>query len=240
VEGYDEETLTDGAFDPGLTARRLFLMIFGAVAAVDGLYLHLWKYRLYARPESLREHKLHTAQGALFAPVVFFLFYEDFGGLALWTGVLFLAFEQLVEILDVLDERDSRASLGGLSSTEYALHAVAIMARTAAVALALAAKPLSAWSIDAPLMTGPGHEWASSVGLQMLVGNLLVVGLHLWLMRGKYQIAPPQLPVRTCCDICTAAHALAALRKITKVDAGGNYEEWSAWWEQYQKEHPVR
>ncbi len=182
-----------------MTAATVFLMIFGAVAAIDGLYLHLWKYRLYARPESRREHKLHTAQGALFVPVVFFLFYGDFGGLALWTGVLFLAAEQVVEILDVLDERDSRASLGGLSSTEYALHAVAITARTAAVALALAAKPLAAWSFDAPLVTGPGHEWASAVGLQMVVGNLLVVGLHVWLMRPRYrrQTAPAAAPV--CC-----------------------------------------
>ena len=66
-----------------MSAATVFLMIFGLVAAVDGLYLHLWKYRLYARPESRREHKLHTAQGALFVPVVFFLFYGDFGGAAL-------------------------------------------------------------------------------------------------------------------------------------------------------------
>ena len=182
-----------------MTAATVFLMIFGMVAAVDGLYLHLWKYRLYARPDSLREHKLHTAQGALFAPVIFLLFYQDFGGAALWAGVLLLAFEQVVEILDVLDERDSRASLGGLSSTEYALHAVAITARTAAVALALAAKPLSSWSLDAPLVTGLGHEWASSVGLQMVVGNILVVGLHVWLMLPRYrrQTTPAASPV--CC-----------------------------------------
>ena len=131
--------------------------------------------------------------------MIFFLFYQDFGGPALWEGVLFLAFEQVVEILDVLDERDSRASLGGLSSTEYALHAVAITARTAAVALALAAKPLVAWSLDAPLVTGPGHEWASSVGLQMVVGNLLVVGLHLWLMLPRYQRVPAAVPAGACC-----------------------------------------
>ena len=183
-----------------MTAATVLLMLFGVVAAVDGLYLHLWKYRLYARPESRLEHKLHTAQGALFVPVVFFLFYGDFGGAALWAGVLFLAVEQVVEILDVLDERDSRASLGGLSSTEYALHAVAITARTAAVALALAAKPLAAWSFDAPLVTGPGHEWASSVGLQMVVGNILVVGLHLWLMRGKYRLGLTPLPSGACCE----------------------------------------
>jgi hypothetical protein len=182
-----------------MSAATVFLMIFGVVAAVDGLYLHLWKYRLYARPESLREHKLHTAQGALFAPVVFFLFYQNFGGAALWAGVLFLAFEQVIEILDVLDERDSRASLGGLSPAEYALHVVAITARTAAVALALAARPPSAWSLDAPLVTGPGHAWASSVGLQMVVGNLLVVGLHVWLILPRYRRASVALPAGACC-----------------------------------------
>ncbi len=191
-----------------MSAATIFLMIFGVEAAVDGLYLHLWKYRLYARPESRREHKLHAAQGALFVPVVFFLFYQDFGGLALWAGVLFLAFEQVVEILDVLDERDSRASLGGLSSTEYALHAVAITARTAAVALALAAKPMSAWSLDAPRVMGPGHAWASSVGLQTVVGNVLVVGLHLWLMLPRYRREAAVLPAAACCVAWRARRAL--------------------------------
>jgi hypothetical protein len=49
---------------------------------------------------------------------------------------------------------------------------------------------MTAWSLDAPLVTGPGHEWASSVGLQMVVGNVLVVGLHLWLMLPRYRRAP--------------------------------------------------
>lgn len=35
--------------------------------------------------------------------------------------------------------------------------------------------------------------------------------------------------------ICTAAHALQALRKITGVNPGIKYEDWSAWWEKYQE-----
>lgn len=183
-----------------MNAATVFLMIFGIVAAVDGLYLHLWKYRLYARPESRYEHKLHTAQAFLFAPIVFFFFYRDFGGAALWAGVLFVALEQVVEIMDVLDEKDSRASLGGLSSTEYAAHVIAITTRTAAIALALAAKPLSAWSLNSPLVLGPEHPLASSVAFQMITGNLVVGALHLWLMRGKYRVGLTPLPVRTCCE----------------------------------------
>jgi hypothetical protein len=36
--------------------------------------------------------------------------------------------------------------------------------------------------------------------------------------------------------ICTTGHIIAALRKITGHNAGKTYEEWNAWWEQYQKE----
>jgi hypothetical protein len=53
---------------------------------------------------------------------------------ALWADVLFLPFEQVVENLDVLDELHNRASLGGLSSTEYALHAVATSATSSSLA----------------------------------------------------------------------------------------------------------
>jgi hypothetical protein len=183
-----------------MTAATVFLILFGIVAAFDGLYLHLWKYRLYARAESLSEHKLHTLQGILFAPVVFFLFYKDFGGWALWAGVLFIALEQIVEIMDVLSEKDSRAGLGGLSSTEYAAHAVAITARTAAIALALAAKPLSAWSLSSPLVIGPEHTMASGVAFNTIVGNLFVVALHVWLMRSKYRLEVRSLPMRVCCE----------------------------------------
>jgi hypothetical protein len=182
-----------------MTAATIFLILFGLVAAFDGLYLHLWKYRLYAREESLAEHKLHTLQGFLFIPVVFFLFYQDFGGWALWAGVLFIALEQIVEIADVLSENKSRAGLGGLSSTEYAAHVIAITARTVAIALALAAKPLSAWSLDSPLVLGPEHAMASHVAFNTIVGNVLVVTLHLWLMRGKYRAASQPLPARACC-----------------------------------------
>jgi hypothetical protein len=181
-----------------MTAATIFLILFGLVAAFDGLYLHLWKYRLYARAESLSEHKLHTLQGFLFMPVVFFLFYKDFGGWALWAGVVFVALEQVVEILDVLSENKSRARLGGLSSTEYTAHVVAITARTVAIALALAAKPLSAWSLDSPPVLGPDHAMASHVAFNTIVGNVLVVALHLWLMRGKYRAGSRALPVRVC------------------------------------------
>ena len=182
-----------------MTAATIFLMLFGAVAAVDGLYFHLWKYKLYARPESLYEHKLHTARAFLFIPVVFFLFYMNSGGVALWVGVAFVLIEFVVEMMDVFDENESRAGLGGLSSAEYAAHVVAITVRTAAIALALAAKPLAAWSLSAPFGLEEQFSFVSTAAFQIITGNLIVGALHIWLMRGKYQTQTGVLPIRACC-----------------------------------------
>jgi hypothetical protein len=39
--------------------------------------------------------------------------------------------------------------------------------------------------------------------------------------------------------VCTTAHGLAALRKITGAYPGSRYEEWQAWWEKYQVENEL-
>jgi hypothetical protein len=183
-----------------IAAATVFLVLFAVVGAYDGLYLHLWKYRLHAREETRYEHRLHTAVAFLSVPVVWLLFAGNFGGLALWTGVLFVVVSFVVELMDVLEENDSRASLGGLSREEYVAHVLAITTRVAAVALALAAKPLAAWSVSSPLVLGAEYPaWVAFVGEQMLFGSVVVGALHLWLMRPKYRLASRALPVRVCC-----------------------------------------
>jgi hypothetical protein len=42
-----------------------------------------------------------------------------------------------------------------------------------------------------PLVLGPAYVMASPTALQLITGNMVVVALRLWLVRGKYQIAPP-------------------------------------------------
>ena len=180
-----------------IAAATVFLVLFGAVGAYDGLYLHLWKYRLHAREESRYEHKLHTVVAILFLPVVWLLFSNNFGGLALWTGVFFVALSFVVEMMDVLAENDSRATLGGLAREEYAAHVVAITTRSAAIALALAAKPAAAWQLSAPLvLADPYPAWVTATATQMLAGNLAIGALHVWLLRGKYRATGRTLPVR--------------------------------------------
>lgn len=178
-----------------VTTGSIFLILFLLVAMVDGLYFHLWKYKLFARAESIYEHKLHTIRTFLFIPIVFFLFYADFGGLALWAGMSCILLDLAVEMLDVFTENDSRALIGGLTSLEYAAHVTATTFRIAAISFVLAAKPVSAWSFSAPLILGEYNSLISMNAINTMIGNLLVGVLHLLLMSKNFR----SLPIFSCC-----------------------------------------
>lgn len=158
------------------------------LGTVDGLYFHLWKYRLYGRTESLYEHKLHTIRAFLFIPMVWLLFGKNYGGLWLWSGVLVVAVDLVVELMDVLCEIKSRAGIGGLSTSEYLVHVNATGLRFVALALILAAKPLSAWGLSAPLETDPAYPlWVTWLALSTIPGSVIGGALHLWLMQARYR-----------------------------------------------------
>ncbi len=171
----------DLAAMPLLTASTLLLLGFAALSMVDGVYLHLWRYRLWARAASRREHWLHTARALLFAPIVLLVFASPTAGTALWAGVTLLAVDQVFEVLDVLEERRSRAGIGGLGSGEYLVHAMLVTLRAAAIALALAHRPAAAWAFDAALAFGSYPATIVTLVHQLVPGAIVVAALHVWL-----------------------------------------------------------
>jgi len=164
-----------------ISAASVALLAFVAVSAIDGIYIHLVRLRLHARPESWREHVLHTARAILFIPVLLTLFGVVSGGALLWVGIGAVAMDQFVELLDMLSEKDSRAAIGGLSSFEYVVHVSLTTLRSAAIALSLAARPVSAFSLSAPLVLGElDGPWKWLVG-QLVPGAIVIALLHVWL-----------------------------------------------------------
>lgn len=178
-----------------VTIGSVFLVLFLLIATIDGLYFHLWKYKLFAHAESIYEHKLHTIRAFLFIPIVFFLFYANFGGIALWAGIAFILLDLIVEMLDVFTENESRALLGGLTSLEYAAHVTATTFRIAAISFVLAAKPVSAWSLSSSLIIGEYNSLISINAINTMIGNLSVGILHLLLMSKNFR----NLSVFSCC-----------------------------------------
>ena len=146
--------------------------LFGAfgLGAVDGIYFHLNRYRLFAHAESRAEHALHTVRSWLVLPVLALLFLADASGAFLWTAVACVALDQAVLILDLLAEARSRRRFGGLSAAEYQVHVLANGMHGIALALALASRPLSAWSFNAHSLTMSYLPFEA----QLLVGGLLL------------------------------------------------------------------
>jgi hypothetical protein len=77
------------------------------------------------------------------------------------------------------------------------------------------------------------HDGAGEL---LYIGDITSVPALLRILKDN---PPTLLPSGRRSYICTYAHAVAALEKITGYEAV-TYEEWSAWWENYQKSHPKR
>lgn len=152
------------------------LLLFAAVAALDGIWIHLWKLRLHARPASWMEHVWHTASAVLFVPMVALLFVRPSGGMFLWLAMALLLATHVVEVLDVRAERDSRLDLGGLSRFELGVHVVAVASRTAAIVALLVQRPAAIWWSDRAATELPTAVLRA--GELVLPGAVLVAAIH--------------------------------------------------------------
>lgn len=167
-------------------ASFVFLNLFMILGAVDLFYFHMWKYKLHTRPDSRYEHKLHMSFAFLMVPLALLLYYQDFGGIALWAGVFVVAAALGTELLDVLSENDSRVSVGGLTTEEYVLHVILTILKVASFALLFASKPVEAWSLSSPVVLGSYGWMAEMIALKVAIASGLVGLLHLALLHPRF------------------------------------------------------
>lgn len=159
-------------------AAAFCLVLFSAIAGVDGLYFHLYRYRLYRRPQSRYEHRLHTINAVLFVPLTVLLFCLAPRGLFLWLGLLLFLASLGVEILDVLCEPASRRDLGGLLASEYLMHFLMSGLRFGAmVPLLTCASPEDWLAHNTALSLRP--LWLFLCGIYIAVPGLGIAVLHL-------------------------------------------------------------
>jgi hypothetical protein len=170
------------------TAAVLLYWGYGLIGTYDSLYYHLYRFRLYERPESFREHVLHTVNIFLTAPVAAGLYVARTAGLTLWLATGFAAAHIIVAFRDILEEHDSRAQLGGLQRPEYVIHVVVCMIQAASVALVLADRPAAAWSVSAPTLLEPIDLDARAWSMIAFAAVALALGiLHVALAWRGYQ-----------------------------------------------------
>ena len=112
------------------------LLVAAPVGAVDVVYFHLWKFRLFSRPQSRMEEVTHIARGiAVPAIFVFLLLGSPTGTFFFIVGALFL-FDLLNSLIDTMIEPASRAPIG-VPPNELALHFIGASLMAAAFAVFL-------------------------------------------------------------------------------------------------------
>ena len=119
------------------TVATTFLIFFTLLGAFDGLYFHIYKFKLHRLPEARLEHQIHAARGVLFVPISLLLFAYNSAGWFLWLGLFLLLLDITLEIVDILVEKSARKLIGGIHPPESALHVTATAARMAAIVLVL-------------------------------------------------------------------------------------------------------
>ena len=118
------------------------LMGIAMIGAIDVLYFHLYRHRLYARSESLSENVTHLLRHLLF--IVLTLGLLSGAGKPFLIGVLVV--DLVNNVIDLALERESRRSLDGLSPLESVLHGLASVG-IGTVLLAVVLGPAS-WSLS--------------------------------------------------------------------------------------------
>jgi hypothetical protein len=164
----------------------LFLAFF-AVAAIDGVYFHFRRFRLWAHAETRLEHALHTTRAVLAPPMIALLYAA--GDPALVGAAVLVVLDGFAALADVAVERRSRERFGGLPHGEYLTHLAATAFHVAAIALAFAAR-LSADAAVAP----PGAELARHLVIVMVAGSSLGAIHHVLLLARGFGGARRSLP----------------------------------------------
>jgi len=171
-----------------MTAAAICFVVHGLVGSVDGAYFHLQKYKLHTRAESLFEHQLHTCRAGFLCLTALLLFTLNSGGWLLWLAVLILVADLIALVWDVWIERQSRATLGGLTSPEYLIHVLASILHATSITLALASKPVTAWSVGSELLIAPEFPLLMVLCGAGITGVTALSTLqHLWYWRPQYR-----------------------------------------------------
>lgn len=104
------------------TIAIILLTLFAILGLYDGFYLHIFKFKLYERPESRTEHIMHTIRGVLFPAILYFLYLKNDCTTSFFIGMTLVLLDIIVLGIDAFVEKDSRVFMGGLPRWEYIVH----------------------------------------------------------------------------------------------------------------------
>ncbi|MDJ0644677.1 MAG: hypothetical protein QNJ57_01715 [Flavobacteriaceae bacterium] len=160
------------------------LVLFMILATYDGFYLHIFKYKLFNRKDSLFEHKIHALRAMLFPVIVWLLFIEN-NEVSLVIGAVIVIIDLVVLALDAYSEADSRAFMGGLPKWEYIIHLFANAFHFASIILIIGTKLTVSENkilMNTQLTDSLGRDIFSFVAVNIIPGAIILALIHVLLL----------------------------------------------------------
>jgi len=164
------------------------LILFMVLATYDGFYLHIFKYSLFNRDESIFEHKTHTIRAVLFPLIVWFLFVNETSLTGFLIGIALVILDLIVLGIDAYSEKESRRFMGGLPKWEYIIHLFSNAFHFAAIILVLGLKleiTGSSIVLVSNIPASTAYEIFTFVSINVIPGAIILALLHFVLMLEK-------------------------------------------------------
>jgi len=180
-----------------------FLILFMILATYDGFYLHLWKYELFNKDESIYEHKTHTIRAVLFPLIVWFLFIDTNVPSCFYIGLGLVVIDLITLGMDAYAEEDSRKFMNGLPKWEYIIHLFSNSFHFAAIALILATRITivnNTLGITTYIPESFGKELMQVIAVNIIPGSIVLALIHVVLIfpKGKSLWNKQRMKI-TCC-----------------------------------------
>jgi hypothetical protein len=155
------------------------LFAAGPIGATDVIYFHLWKFRLYQRPQSHAEEITHLIRGVMVPAVFAMLLLGRPQGTLFWIVAATFFIDTINSLIDVMIEPKSRAPIG-VPPAELAVHFIGTTLMGAAFAMVL----VDGWatrnapSALVPWAPGAFPSWLPSMAWGALAFGVLLVAFE--------------------------------------------------------------
>lgn len=179
----------------------VLLILYSALALFDGVFLHLYKYRLHEQKDSKFEHLAHTIRAVLFSGILYTLFIGIENNKLFFIAMILVFLDIITLIIDAYTEKDSREFMGGLPRWEYILHLLINGFHFAGIAVFLVIKinlTKEAIILQNSFQEFENYNLFKIIALNLLPGSILIGLLHVLVYVPKFNFYLKKTKLKCC------------------------------------------
>lgn len=179
----------------------ILLVGYSILAVFDGVFLHLYKYRLYLHQESRFEHLTHTIRAILFTGILVSLFINIESNSLFIFGCVLIVADIITLLMDAYVEKDSRQFMGGLPRWEYIIHLLVNGLHFAAIAVFLVIKidlDSNGFTLVKNFQHIESYGTFRFIAINLLPGAVIISLLHILVYSPKFTKYFNKLQLKCC------------------------------------------